>query len=204
MTLILAIILGFGTGVVQQEEAPLSVVDGVALNDALDEILRNVAIAATSGSDDTDGDRSRTVVVSERSVNGYLSFQGASLLPEGVDDLDVQMAGDGRVKASATLDLDTLREQQERGVLDPLRYLSGTVPVVAMAVVRSRDRTIALEVESVHLGAVPVSRTVLLELVRQFTESDRYPDGIDLSNVFRLPPGIKAIRVEEGQTVVVQ
>ena len=209
MPWILAVALVLGASLVQQEEAPLSVADGEALNAALTEIVQNIAIATTTASadadtDDADHDQPRTVVVSERSVNGYLRFQGAPLLPAGVGDLHVRMAGEGRVTASATVNLDTLRDQQERGALDPLRYLRGTVPVTAVAVVQSGDRTIAFHVESVHVGTVPVPPAVLLEIVRHYTQSDRHPDGIDLSNAFRLPHGIKAVRVEERQTVVVQ
>lgn len=205
MSLLVAVVFVLGAGLVQHQEAPLSSADGEALEDALGEILRNVTAAVASGSDKNRGDDApRTVVVTERSVNGYFRFQGATLLPVGVGDPDVRMDGNGRLKITATVNLDVLREQQTSSPLDLLRYLGGTVPITAVAILRSDAGTIALDVESVEVGSIRVPQTVFLSLVQHYTRSKQRPNGIDLSSPFRLPHGIESVRVEERHTVIVQ
>lgn len=205
MSLVVAVVFVLGAGLFQYQEAPLSSADGEALEDTLEEILRNVAVAVASGSDNNRGDEARrTVVVSERSVNGYLRFQGSTLLPVGVGDPDVSMDGNGRVKISATVNLDILREQETSNPLDLLRYLGGTVPIIAVGILRSDAGTIALDVESVQVGSIRVPQTVFLSLVQHYTRSKQHPNGIDLSSAFRLPHGIESVRVEERHMVIVQ
>ena len=194
-----------GAGLVQHDESPLTPADGKVLEDSLEEILRNVPVAMDSGSGRDVGDRNpRTVVVTERSITGYLRFQGASLLPPGVHDPIVKMNRNGLVNISANLDLDQLRKQQTSQALGLLRYLGGTVRMNATGVVRSAVGTILFDVESVEVGSIRVPQTVLFSLIEHYTRSEQYPDGIDLSNEFRLPPGIESVQVEDRHTVVVQ
>lgn len=202
MPWVLVIMIGFGAVATQQEEM-LSAEDGKDLEQALVQILLNVSNILEPGSSTETGNQ-HDVVITERSLNGYLRFQGAELIPPAVTDPDIQMEEGGLVTVRANVDLDRLEQRDDRDLLDPLRYLSGTLPVRVTAIVRSEDGTVSLDFESIHVGAVPVPQTILLELLSHYTKSNQEPDGLDLSSVFSLPRGIRAIRVEENQVVVVQ
>lgn len=181
-----------------QAGAPLTPEDGLALEEALDRILSNAATAHTQRAP-------TTVTIEQRSVNGWFRFQGAQMFPPGLADPELAFEEAGRLIARATVDLDDLREQEpERSPLDPLRYLSGSVPVSAAGRLQASDGTIRVDVESVEIGTVPVPTTVVYELVRYYTRSGDQPDGIDLQETFRLPYSIDALRIEPRRMVVVQ
>ena len=151
-----------------------------------------------------DSDRPQTVVLPEREVNAYLRFQAASELPPGVTEPRVTLADGGRVVARARIDLDAVAAARERGVLDPLRYLRGNLPVAASGTLEARDGSGRIEVESVTVADLPVPAVVLDLLVRFHTRSAAFPLGFDLADPFELPYRIREIRVAAGEAVIVQ
>ena len=76
--------------------------------------------------------------------------------------------------------------------------------MTAVGSVRSARRTITIDIESAQVGSLSVPATLVAELVRIYTRSDQYPDGIDVSEPIPLPNGIDAVRVEPRRTVIVQ
>ena len=170
--------------------------DGRELEAALARILLNAATPR--------GASERRVVISERAVNGFLRFQAADQLPPGLTEPELRMEAGGRLTVSATVNLDSVREQQSPGRFNPLRFLGGELPVTAVGFVRSADRMLTIEIESARVGALSVPATLVAELVQIYTRSDRYPDGIDVSEPIPLPDGIDAVHVQRQQTVVVQ
>lgn len=151
-----------------------------------------------------DSDRRQTVVLPEREVNAYLRFQAASQLPPGVTEPHITMTGACRVEARARIDLDAVAAGRERGVLDPLRYLRGNLPVTASGVLEARRGSGRIEVESVRIADLPVPVLLLDLLVRFHTRSEAFPLGFDLAEAFELPYRIREIRVAVGEAVVVQ
>ena len=196
VTWILAVMVVFGATAPVQQAAPLSAADGRALETALARILLNAATPRRGGE--------RLVIITERAANGFLRFQGADRLPPGLTAPELRMAAGGRLTVTATVDLDAVREQQSPGRFNPLRYLSGSLPVTAVGSVRSARRTITIDIESAQVGSLSVPATLVAELVRIYTRSDQYPDGIDVSEPIPLPNGIDAVRVEPRRTVIVQ
>lgn len=180
-----------------QPGAPLSAADGRELEAALSRILLNAATDQTATAP-------REVVLSERAVNAYFRFQGVDLFPPGIVNPAVSMLGGGRLQVQAMVDLDGIRTLQPRGRLDPLRYLSGSVPVTAVGVVHAAERTIRVDVESVVIGTVTVPPAIVHELVRYYTRSDHQPGGVDLMATYALPYSIDAVRIERSRAVVVQ
>ena len=164
----------------------LSAADGRAVEEALDQILLNAATEHTTG-------RPRTVAIAERSLNAWFRFQMRSWRRDFHRHPELAFEGAGRLIARATVNLDDLHaEESERGLFDPLRYLSGQLPVTAVGLVRAQDRTIRVDIESVEVGSVSVPATLVHELVRYYTRSDSQPDGIDLTDTFDLPYSIEA------------
>ena len=151
-----------------------------------------------------DSDRRQTVVLPEREVNAYLRFQAASQLPPGVTEPHITMTGGGRVEARARIDLDAVAAGRERGVLDPLSYLRGNLPVAASGVLEASGGSGRIEVESVRIADLPVPLLLLDLLVRFHTRSEAFPLGFDLAEPFELPYRIREIRVAAGEAVVVQ
>ena len=151
-----------------------------------------------------DSDRRQTVVLPEREVNAYLRFQAAAQLPPGVTEPHITLTGGGRVEARARIDLDAVAAGRERGVLDPLSYLRGDLPVTASGVLEARGGSGRIEVESVRIADLPVPVLLLDLLVRFHTRSETFPLGFDLAEPFELPYRIREIRVAAGEAVVVQ
>lgn len=196
MTWILATLLLVGSPAPVQADGPLTAADGRELETALARILLNAAIPR--------GGRERRVVITERAVNGFLRFQGADQLPPGLTEPSLRMEAGGRLTVTAIVDLDAVREEQAPGRYNPLRFLSGQVPVTGVGVVRSARRSLTIEIESARVGSLSVPATLVAELVQLYTRSDEYPDGIDVSEPIGLPDGIEAVRIEAQRTVVVQ
>ncbi len=177
-------------------DGPLTAADGRELEAALARILLNAGTPSRG--------RERRVVISERAVNGFLRFQGADRLPPGLTAPELEMEAGGRLTVTVTVDLDAVREQQSPGRFNPLRFLSGRLPVTATGVVRSARRRVTIDIESTHVGSLSVPATLVNELVRIYTRSDEYPDGIDLGEPIALPSGIDAVLVEPQRIVIVQ
>lgn len=179
-----------------QPGGPVTAADGAGFEAALGRILLNAGTPR--------GGAPREVIITERAVAGYLRFQAADRLPPGLTDPALRMEAGGRLTISATVNLDAVREQRSPGRLNPLRYLSGNLPVTAVGIVRSARRTLSIDIESAQVGSLPVPATLVAELVQAYTRSGRYPDGIDVSQPIPLPSGIDAVRIEAGRAVVVQ
>ena len=196
VTWIVAAMVLLGVAAPPQQDGPPTAADGREFDSALARILLNAASPRRG--------EPREVIITERAVAGFLRFQAADSLPPGLADPELRMEAGGRLTVTAPGDLDAVREQQSPGRLNPLRFLSGRLPVTAIGSVQSSRRTLTIRIESARVGALPVPATLVAELVQVYTRSDQYPDGIDVSEPIPLPSGIDAVRVESRRTVVVQ
>ena len=188
-----AIVVSLAVLVEASRQSDLSAADGERLMDKLVEI---------SGQDRAE--TGAPVVIHQREVNAYLRFQAAPDFLTGVTDPDVVLRNGGAVSVRATVDLSAVRDARARGALDPLRYLSGRLPVAADGSVRSHSGIGHVDIESVSVGGIPMPSSVFAELVRYHSRSDQYPDGIDVNEPFDLPYGVIELRVEHERVVVVQ
>lgn len=140
----------------------------------------------------------------EREVNAYIAVHGKSELPAGVLDPTIGILPDGRLTGTATVDLDAVRTQKERGMLSPWALLRGRLPVEAIGVLRTEKGVGAFTLESATVGGVPVPKTILQELVSYYSRSESNPEGINIEAPFKLPANIREIRTTQGQALVVQ
>lgn len=184
-----------GVGVSQEEGGPLTIEDGERLESKVALITRHDAVG---------GAGPQTVVLLEREVNAYLQFQAPAQLPPSVTDPYVSIDGTGALSGRATVDLGVVGGSRQRGLLDPLRYLQGTVIVAATGVLHTTDGVGQLEIASVRVGDLVVPAAVLYELVRYYSRSETQPEGFDLTEPFQLPYGVREVLVEVDQAVVVQ
>jgi hypothetical protein len=108
------------------------------------------------------------------------------------------------VAGRAIVDLDAVRQQKQRGWMDPLGYLSGKVPVTAAGTLTTSNGTGRFQLESAELSGVNVPKFVLQELLSYYSRTPETPNGIDMDAPFELPAGIKEIRVGVGSATIVQ
>ena len=60
------------------------------------------------------------------------------------------------------------------------------------------------ELQSATVGALPVPKLLLQEIVGYYSKSPSNPGGISLDDQFVLPARIREIQVERGQAIIVQ
>jgi hypothetical protein len=146
----------------------------------------------------------RRVTVLEREVNAYLNVTAKRDLPPGVLDPVIRILPDGKLNGRATVDLDAVRNQKERGMLSPWALVRGTVPVEAVGTLRTQNGVGAFTLETATIGGIPVPKTVLQEVVSYYSRSESQPNGVDFEAPFRLPARIREIQTRQGQALVVQ
>jgi hypothetical protein len=102
------------------------------------------------------------------------------------------------------VDLDAVRKSRERGMLDPMNYLSGMMAIAMNGVLTGASGQGTFDVESASLGNVTVPRILLQELIAYFSKSSEFPDGITLARPFPLPAGVRDLAIQRGSATVVQ
>jgi hypothetical protein len=142
--------------------------------------------------------------VTEEEVNAFLAFDAGDQLPAGVVDPAITIIGTGRVSGRAIVDLDAVRKQKSRGLLDPLNYATGRLQVTATGVLTTSNGVGMIELQSAALGALPIPKVILQEIVSYYSRTPERPAGIDLDAPFALPARIREIQVQTGRAVVVQ
>ena len=146
----------------------------------------------------------RRTTVTEDEVNAYLTYDALDQLPTGVVEPAVTVVGPGRVTGRAVVDLDAVRKQKPRSLLDPMNFASGRLPVTATGILKTSNGVGTLQFESASLGPVPIPKVILQEIVSYYSRTPENPAGIDLDAPFALPARIREIQVEPGRAVVIQ
>lgn len=147
---------------------------------------------------------SRRTVIRESEVNAYLRYISRDQLPVGFVDPYVIALGNGRLLGRAQIDLDAVRRVRERSLLDPMRYLSGRVPVTASGILRTRDGSGWFELEAAAASGMRIPAAILQEVVTFYSRTAANPGGFTLDAPFVLPAGIREIEVRAGQAVIIQ
>ena len=137
-------------------------------------------------------------------MNAYLKVEGPSFLPKGITDPHVSTGEAGRVTARALIDLDAVRLSQQRGLLDPLAFVRGSVEVVATGFVVASNGTGTASFESATIAGIPVPKRVAEELLRFYTRTPERPQGFSLDDTFELPARIRSVTVNAGRVTVTQ
>jgi hypothetical protein len=140
----------------------------------------------------------------ERELNAYLALEGPAFLPPGIARPSVQIGDGGRVRARAFVDLDGVARARERSLFDPLKYLTGSVEVVALGQLEADGGNGLIRYESATVGGVSVPKTVAQELLRFYTTTPERPRGFAFDEPFALPAGLRAVGTERGAIVLMQ
>ena len=145
-----------------------------------------------------------TTPVSDAEVNAYLEYGAKAQVPSGIVDPRLNALGEGRVGGQATVDLDAVRKQKQRGWLDPMSYLTGSLPLTASGLLITKDGVGRFQLESAQVSGVSVPKSLLQELLGYYSRTPENPDGISMDDPFELPARIREIQVQRGQANIVQ
>ena len=148
--------------------------------------------------------RGQSVDLTDAEVNAYLRYGAGAQVPVGITEPTLSALGNGRVGGRAVVDLDAVRQQKQRGWMDPLSYLSGKVPITAAGTLTTSNGTGRFQLESAELSGVAVPKFVLQELLSYYSRTPDAPQGINMDAPFDLPARIKEIKVGVGSATVVQ
>lgn len=140
----------------------------------------------------------------ERELNAYFAYMPAEQLPVGLVAPSVGIEDDGQLRGRAWVNLDTVRAQKERGLFDPLRWISGTLEVNVTATLRASNGTGRLTLHEAKVGGVTVPESLIQELVTYYTRTPEKPDGFDLNEPFEMPVGILEITTTRSRATIVQ
>jgi hypothetical protein len=145
------------------------------------------------------------ITVTQREVNSYLRYDLAPQVPVGIDEPVITIVGEGRLLGEAIVDLDAVsRANPPKGFFDPMRLLTGRLPVRVEGVLVTSRGTGRFSLESATISGLPVPKSVLQSLVSHYSRSADHPQGVGLDDPFVLPNAIREIRVEPGRAIVVQ
>ena len=169
-----------------------------------DLLKQKIALIAEHGGAAPSEQRLRTTVT-EQEVNAYLVYEAQDYLPAGVVSPGVTILDAGRVSGRATVDLDQIREDRKpTSLLDPMRYLSGRLPVTATGVLRASNGVATFQFESAAISGVPVPKLLLQQIVGYYSRSPARPSGFSLDDPVALPARIREIQLQRGQAIVIQ
>jgi hypothetical protein len=147
----------------------------------------------------------RKTPVSENEVNSYLAFNAKDRIPQGLANPEVTIVGDGRLAGRVLVDLDEFkRRRNPQGMLDPLNYVSGKVPVTAQGVLSTQQGRGQFQLTSAHVRGIPLPKPIVQEMVSFFSRTPHNPRGFDLDAPFELPAKIRRIAIGKGEAVVMQ
>ncbi|HEY1306251.1 MAG TPA: hypothetical protein VGF24_22005 [Vicinamibacterales bacterium] len=170
-----------------------------------DSFSRKIAIISAQSTMATRVAAVRRTPVSEDEVNSWFAYRAQSLLPQGMTEPQLTIIGNGKVSATATVDLDTVARQKRNGaVLNPWNLVGGRVPVTVSGVLSTGNGRGQFDLEEATLSGIPVPRSLLQELVSYYSRSDTQPQGIRIDDPFALPANIRQIEVGQGQAIVIQ
>ena len=199
MRLLIPLFLILATSVSSQQNEAVTEADGVDFEQAIAALRSNIS---DSSDPLTEVSQKGTVEFTQRSLNGYLRFQGNSFLPSGLSDVTVEIQQDGRLRGTGVLDLDEMDDFAD-GSSGVLQLLSGSLPVSVSVLVVEADRDLEITVESVQIGPVTLPTALAEILVRRYSVSESYPAGLDLSVPIALPPAVKDIQIQQSLITIV-
>jgi len=175
----------------------LSKEDGDRLQRKIDEIVKNGSAPQP---------QPKRTAVTEGEVNSYLTYNVRDKIPRGLTQPQITIAGSGTLAGSVLMDLDEFNRNRgsQGGLMDPLAYLSGKVPVTARGVLLAQDGKGRFQLGSAEILGVNLPKPLVQEMVSYFSRTAENPKGFDLDAPFELPAKIREIAINKGEAVVAQ
>lgn len=193
---VLIMVLTLSAAVSVTAALEISKEQGNRLERKIDEIAKNASAEPV---------RSKKTLMSESEVNSYLNFNVKEKIPRGLSHPQISGLGNGNLAGRVFIDLDEFKRQRgSGGIMDPLNYISGQVPLTARGVLRARDGKGQFELLSAEIHRIPIPKPLVQELVTFFSRTQETPRGINIDEPFNLPAKIREVIVNQGEAVVTQ
>lgn len=148
--------------------------------------------------------KTQTTQLTDAELNSYIRFHLREQVPAGIVEPTLNAVGDGRVRGGATIDLDAVRKSRQRGWMDPMNFLTGSLPLTASGVLITQNGVGRFQLESAEISGISIPKSLVQELLSHYSKSAENPGGLSLDDPFELPARIKEIRVGRGEAMVVQ
>ena len=143
--------------------------------------------------------------VSESELNSYLNLNIKDKIPRGLTNPEISMLGNGALAGRVLVDLDEFnRNRRSQGLMDPLAYLSGKVPVTARGVLGAQDGKGRFQLGAAEIHGISLPKQVVQELVSYFSRTPGNPNGFDIGAPLDLPAKIRQIMINKGEAVLTQ
>jgi len=143
--------------------------------------------------------------ITEPEVNSYLAFNIKEKIPRGLAEPHIRLLGNGQLAGRVLVDMDDFkRGRSSGGMLDPLSYISGQVPVTARGVFGTQDGKGQFQLIAAEMNGYPLPKPLVQEFVRYFSRTANNPTGFNIDEPFNLPAKIREITVNPAESVVVQ
>jgi hypothetical protein len=170
--------------------------DGERFQRKIDAIAKNAATIPVAA---------RNTPLSEDEVNSYLVYNAKDKLPRGLTNPEIRIGGDGWLSGHVLMDIDEFKRHRTfPGLMDPLAYISGKVPVTARGILRTRAGRGQFQLESAEILGLPLPKSFLQELVAFFSRTPENPNGFDIDAPFNLPAKIREVVINQAEAIVVQ
>src|SRR4029453_12864911 len=122
----------------------------------------------------------------------------------GVVEPTITIVGPGRVTGRAVVDLDAVRKQKSRTVMDPMNLATGRLPVTATGLLTTSNGVGRFQLESASLGPVPIPKVLLQEIGGFYSRTPKSPGGSGLGARLALAPRLREFGGDPGRAIVVQ
>ena len=140
-----------------------------------------------------------SVVVTQGELNSYINLVLGPQLPAGLHDVEFRLDGN-RIDVRGVADLDQVKAQMgAMSIWNPLTLLSGMVSLEIAGRMKSAGGFGTFEIDDVRIGPVALPPSLLAQLVASATRTQKNPAGFDVLSPFRLPYGLKNVRVQAGR-----
>ncbi len=153
---------------------------------------------------DRDPKVKRTPVnVLESELNSYVRFALAEKVPRGLREVRI-ILHDGRLELRGLANLSEFSELKEKAASAAsfLSLLGGEMAVEIVADFKSDRGFGQFELLSAQVGPIPLSASVLSDIVARATVDASRPNGFDIRAPFRLPYSAKKIRPQQALATV--
>ncbi len=146
---------------------------------------------------DHDPKAKRTPVeVLESELNSYVRFALAEKVPRGLRDVRIILR-EGRLELRGFANLAEFSELKDKGA-SFLSILNGEMAVEVVADFKSDRGFGQFELVSAQVGPLPLSASVVGDIVARATADSSRPSGFDIRAPFRLPYSARRIRPQQA------
>lgn len=139
------------------------------------------------------------VSVLESELNSYVRYALAEKVPQGLRDVRIALR-ENRLELRGFANLSEFRELKEKAASGAsfLSLLGGEMAVEIVADFKSDRGFGQFVLLSAQVGPLPLSPSIVSDIVARATVDATHPNGVDIRAPFRLPYSVKRIRPQQA------